>query len=213
MIRKLNATVLLLVGLQAVSWCERISLDMALEQMSVSLKLPQNSAAVPLVDQNDVEYQIAFRFPGARYEVRVSLFPQSYLNRASGGAEVDAYIPLLSMGSLAGIAKDSLFFSRAADLPGPAAAKEFGADRGMTALVKGNKSDFGRGYAYIAATFLFKAGKGVVVVFFLYNDAKDREVDGLDFSQAYYCFQFSRSGTERELPQAAQALPDKKAIP
>ena len=182
-------------------------LEQALQQMSVSLNLPQNIEMIPPVAQNDVEYQVAYRFTDAKYEVRISLFPQSYLVRESGGADIETYVPLFSMGLLAGIAKDSLYFSRTADLPGPTVAKEFGADRGMTALVQGNKSDFGKGYAYIAVTFLYKAGKGVVVVYFLYNNARDLQIDGLDFSRAYYCFRFSRIDLEQEPSHAAQALP------
>jgi hypothetical protein len=71
--------------------------------------------------------------------------------------------------------------------------KEFGADSGMTALVNGDNSDFGKGYTYIAVAFLYKAEQGVVVVSFLYNEPKDLDMDGLEFSRAYYCFRFSES--------------------
>jgi hypothetical protein len=189
--RKAKASLVLLVGMQTALWCQTVNIQDALEEMDVSLDLPQDIETIPSVDQNDVEYQVAFRFRGASYEVRISLFPESYLVRQSGNGDIDKYVPLFSMRLLAVIAGDNFYFCKTADLPGPAVSKEFGADRGMTALVKGNKSGFGAGYSQIAAAFLYKTGKGVVVVYFLYNDRKELQIDGQDFSRAYYCFRFN----------------------
>jgi hypothetical protein len=177
-------------------WCQAVSLDDALRKMDVRLDLPENIEMVPIVEQDDLEYQLAFRFTGGGYEVRISLFPMSSLARMSGNGDIGRYVPLLSMGLLAAIAKESLYVFKTAELPGPTVRKEFGADSGMTALVKGNKSDFGRGYAHIALAFLYKAGKGVVVVSILYNEPRDLKMDGLEFSQAYYCFRFNESAAK-----------------
>ena len=100
------------------------------------------------------------------------------------------------MGLLAAMAGQTLSQCTSAELPGRLARKEFGADKGMTALVAGNKSAFGTGFAQIAVVFLYKAGKGVVVVSFLYNEPRDLRMDGMAFSQAYYCFRFN--GTDSE---------------
>ncbi len=194
---KVKAAAVLLLGIQAAAWCQTASLKDTLETMDVTIDLPQNIERMPSGDHGDIDYQVAFRFTGAHYEVRISLFPESYLERQSGYGDIDTYLPLFSMGLLAGIAKDSLYFSRTADLPPPAVSKEFGADRGMTALVKGNKSDFGKGYAQIAVTFVYKAGRGAVVVYFLYNDPRDLQMDGLDFSRAYYCFRFNAGDRQK----------------
>jgi hypothetical protein len=206
-VRKVKASLVVLVGMQTALWCQAAGLKDTLEEMGVSLALPQSIEMIPPVDQNDVEYQVAFRFTDASYEVRISLFPESYLLRQSGYGDVGRYVPLFSMGLLAAIARDNLYFCKTADLPGPTVSKEFGADHGMTALVKGNKSDFGKGYAYIAIAFLYKAGKGAVVVSFLYNDPRDLNMDGLDFSQAYYCFRFNGSSSDQRHSQAAHDSP------
>jgi hypothetical protein len=168
-----------------------ITLDEALCEMGVTLQLPDECEAVPVVPQHDVEYQAAFRFIGAAYEVRISLYPESWLVRQAGGGDMDSYIPLFAMGLLAAMAGESLYFCRTAELPAAVVKKEFGADRGMTALVKGNKSAFGRGYSRIALAFLHKTGRGAVLLSFLYNEPKDLRLEGLDFSQAYYCFRFA----------------------
>lgn len=194
---KAIAALLLAVLPAVVPWCQAVSCDGALREMGVSLELPEDIEWLPVVQQDDVDYHVAFRFTGARYEVRISLFPQSWLVRQSCDGDIDAYVPLFAMGLLASMAKDSLYFCRSADLPGPVVRKEFGADRGMTALVKGNKSDFGRGYTHIAVAFLYKAGSGVVVMSFLYNEPQDLQMEGLDFSQAYYCFRFNETIAEQ----------------
>jgi hypothetical protein len=189
---KAFVALLLAVLPAAVSCGQDIGLEDALREMDVSLALPEHIEMVPPTEQEDVEYQVAFRFTGASYEVRMSLFPQSWLVRQSCDGDIDQYVPLFTMGLLASIAKDSMYFCKSADLPGPTVRKEFGADRGMTALVKGNKSDFGKGYTHIALALLYKADAGVVVLYFLYSDPKELEMDGLDFGQAYYCFRFNQ---------------------
>lgn len=185
------ALLLLLAG--STCFADGIDVSQALEEMGVTLKLPDGIEMVPRAAgaaQEEVEYQRAFRFPGARYEVRMSLFPQSWLVRQSCGGDIDQYVPLFAMGLAAGIAKDRLYFSKAADLPPATVKEEFGADRGMTALLKGNRSDFARGWTHVAIALLYKVGAGVVVLYFLYNEPRDLEMEGLDFGNAYYCFRF-----------------------
>ncbi len=159
--------------------------------MNVSLDLPPEIEVVPPAAQDEVDYQVAFRFIGARYEVRMSLFPQSWLVRQSCDGDIDQYVPLFTMGLAASIAKEGMPFSKAADLPPPVVYREFGADRGMTALLKGNRSDFARGWSHVALALLYKADAGVVALFFLYNEPSDLEMEGLDFGKAYYCFRFN----------------------
>lgn len=190
---KRRSALALLAGILAVSsaWPQGTTLQAALSEMGVTLNLPEKAEQVPLNGQSDPEYQAAFRFPGGSYEVRISLFPQSWLVRESGGGNVARYVPLFSMGFLAAMTKQGLSCCKTAELPGLTVRKEFGADTGMTALARGNMSDFGRGYAMIAVVFLYKTGKGVAVVSILYNEPKDLDMDGLEFSQAYYCLRFN----------------------
>jgi hypothetical protein len=181
---------LLLVPAAAVP-CGSIDLEQALGEMGVSLELPGGIEMLPLAPQEDVDYQLAFRFAGARYEVRMSLFPQSWLVRQSCDGDIEQYVPLLTLGLAASIAKEGMVFAKAADLPPAVVQSEFGADRGMTALLKGNRSDFARGYSHVAMALLYKVDAGVVALYFLYNEPSDLEMEGLDFGQAYYCFRFN----------------------
>jgi hypothetical protein len=185
------AALLLLLAPAAGAPCGAIELQQALAEMDVSLELPASIEMVEPVDQEDVDYQLAFRFIGARYEVRMSLFPQSWLVRQSCDGDIEQYVPLFTLGLAASIAKDGMSFSRSADLPPATVRREFGADRGMTALLKGNRSDFGRGYSHIAVALLYKIEAGIVALYFLYNEPGELEMEGLDFGRAYYCFRFN----------------------
>jgi hypothetical protein len=182
------AAALLLPG---AARCAEVELGEALAEMDVSLDLPGEIEMIPPSAQDEVDYQIAFRFVGARYEVRVSLFPQSWLVRQSCDGDIDQYVPLFTMGLAASIAKEGMYFSKAADLPAATVRREFGADRGMTALLKGNRSEFARGFSHVALALLYKLDAGVVALFFLYNEPSDLEMEGLDFGRAYYCFRFN----------------------
>jgi len=99
-------------------------------------------------------------------------------------------LPLFTLGLIASIAKEDAYFGKSANLPPHTIKKEFGADRGVTALVKGNRSDFAKGYALVALVLLHKIGKGLAILYFLYNGSRELELDGLDFSRAYYCLGF-----------------------
>ncbi len=193
---KRTSVLALLTGILAanVAWCQGVTLQAALSEMGVTLNLPLRIDELPVVP-SDPEYQVAFRFPGASYEVRISLFPQSWLVRQSGGGDVDRYVPLFSMGLLAAMAQEGRSF-KTAELPGPTVRKEFGADSGLSTLARGNQSDFGRGYKQIAVVFLYKTGRGVAVISFLFNDPRDLDMDGLEFSQAYYCFRFKQDSPQ-----------------
>jgi hypothetical protein len=71
---------LLLAILPAAALCSQaVDRAEAMREMGVSLDLPADIEMLPPVEQADLEYQIAYRFTGARYEVRISLFPQSWL--------------------------------------------------------------------------------------------------------------------------------------
>jgi hypothetical protein len=197
-VRKHRSVLLLLVDLLVAGdlWCQAASLQDSLREMDVSLDLPGSIVPIAASDGTDPPYQLAFRITGARYEVRISLYPWSALVRHSGNGDIERYLPLFSMGLLAAIAEQNLSLCTAAELPGPLVKKEFGADKGMTALVAGSKSAFSAGFAQIAVVFLYKAGKGVVVVSMLYNEPGDLQMDGLAFSQAYYCFRFNESAAK-----------------
>lgn len=188
---RLRAGAILLAALSAAAaGGQGVALQDALAEMRVTLHLPPDIETVPVIEDADPEYEVAFRFPGERYEVRVSLFPQSWLSRESGGGNVDRYVPLFSMGVLAAMAKEAMTFCKTTELPGPTVKKEFGADSGLSTLAKGDRSDFGRGFKQIAVVFLYRSGSGVAMITFLFDDPKDLKMDGLQFSQAYYCLRF-----------------------
>jgi hypothetical protein len=156
--------------------------------MRVELMLPEEAQLHPGNLEGDVPYQLGFRITGRAYEVRCSLFPQSYLLRQSQNGEIGRYVPLFVQGLMACIAQQDLPRTRSSELPMESVRREFGADVGFTALLQGGNSEFSRGFQYVVLNALYKRGKGVVVVCILFNDPE--ELDGIEFSKSYYCFAF-----------------------
>ena len=166
-------------------------LEGAMEEMGVEFRLPEGAEAAPLAEQADVVVQVAFAFPGGKYEVRCAFYPVSFLGRECRGTDIDRYVPVFAVGVMACIAKGGLASGRMSELPPESVRREFRADSGMTALLPGEQSDFSRGYRFVVATVLYRRGVGVAIVFLLYNDPADLEMEGRRFADAYYCFRFA----------------------
>ena len=135
--------------------------------------------------------QVAFAYPGAKYEVRCGFLPLSFISRGCRGGDLDDYVPVFAVGVFDCIAKGGLRTSRVEELPPESVRREFRADFGITALLPGEKCDFSRGYRFVVATLLYRRDVGVVIVYILYNDPADLGMDGQPFADAYYCFSFS----------------------
>ena len=157
-------------------------------QMGVQLLLPAGAELLPAAPPTEIDYQLAFCFPGAKYQVRLSLVPCSALQSQSLQGELDEYVPAYAVGLLAAIAREDLCASQLRELPLESVQQEFGADYGLTALVKGGNSDFSRGFRNVVVNVLYRKEVGLVVVYLLYNDPADLGMDGPDFAAAYYCF-------------------------
>ena len=59
--RKAVPCFLVAVGCQAASDSQAVNLDDALASMGVVLTLPPNIETIPIVEQADLDYQVAFR--------------------------------------------------------------------------------------------------------------------------------------------------------
>ena len=165
--------------------------------MGVEFRLPAGAALLPVVPEQDVDYQLAFGYPGAAYEVRCALFPLSRLQAQCPQLDLDEYVPAFAVGVIASIAREDLCYSRLSELPVESVRKEFGADYGLTALLKGGKCAFSQGYNYVVVNVLYKKEAGLVLVYMLYNDPAELGMDGPRFGAAYYCFRF---GLTQSLP-------------
>jgi len=163
----------------------------AARQMGVELLLPAGAVLLPEAPATEIDYQLAFCFPGAKYEVRLALVPCSVLRSQSLQGELDQYVPAYAVGLLAGIAREDLCYSQMRELPLESVRREFGADYGLTALLKGGNCDFSRGFRNVVVNVLYRKEVGLVVVYLLYNDPADLGMDGPAFAAAYYCFRFA----------------------
>jgi hypothetical protein len=163
----------------------------AAAQMGVELRLPPGAELLPAAPPTEVDYQLAFSFPGAKYEVRLALIPCSELQAQSFEVDLNKYVPAYAVGLLAGIAREDLCYSQVRELPAESVRVEFGADYGLTALIKGGNCDFSRGFRYVVVNVLYRKEAGLVVVYLLYNDRSDLGMDGPAFAAAYYCFRFA----------------------
>jgi hypothetical protein len=106
------------------------------------------------------------------------------------GQDVEAYVPMFTVLLLMCIGHEDVYFGRMVELPQESVRREFGADHGLSALLKGGASDFSRGYGYVVVNSFYRKGSGVVNVYFLYDDPEELDLDGFDYARAYYCFRF-----------------------
>jgi hypothetical protein len=181
---------LLAVLLIAVDSGEEFELEGLLHRMNVQLEIPEGAIVVPRPEQKDVVCQLAFGFPGRRYEVRCSFFPMDTIVDQAQGHDIEDYVPMFTVLLLMCIAHEDIYFGRMVELPEESVRREFGADHGLSALLKGGASDFSRGYRYVVVNSFYKKGSGIVNVYFLYDDAEELDMDGFDYGRAYYCFRF-----------------------
>ena len=181
---------LLAVLLTATGPGSDLELDEALRTMKISLELPEGARRVALPEQSDVICQLAYRFPGRPYEVRCSFFPSEYIAAQAQGCPMEEYAPMFTVLVLMCIAQEALAFGRMIELPQESVRREFGADHGTTALLKGGCSEFAEGYRYVVVNSFYKKDRGIVNVYFLYDDPADLDMGSFEYARAYYCFTF-----------------------
>ena len=162
----------------------------AARQMGVEFHLPDQAALLPVGEPSEIGYQLAFGFPGAAYEVRCCLVSLSSLRTQCPQLEPDEYVPAFAVGLFASIAREDLCYSRVSELSMESVRREFDADYGLTGLLRGGKCAFSQGYAYVLVNVLYKKDAGLVLLYMLYNDPDDLQMDGPRFAAAYYCFRF-----------------------
>jgi len=182
--------VVLVVLLTGIGPGEELELESVLRRMKVELELPAGASTVAAPDQRDVLCQLAYRFPDRRYEVRMSFFPIEYISDQAQGCAIEDYVPMFTVLVLMCIAREDIYFGRMIELPEHSVRKEFGADHGLTALLKGGSSEFSRGYRHVVVNSFYRSDRGVVNVYFLYDHPSDLDMDSFEYARAYYCFTF-----------------------
>jgi hypothetical protein len=187
---RILSTGLLAVLLTAAGPGEELELDRVLKRMRVTFELPEGACTVPVPDQRDVICQLAYRFPERRYEVRCSFFPLEHIAAQAQGCAIEDYVPMFTVLVLMCIAQEDIYCGRMVELPEESVQREFGADHGVSALLKGGSSEFSRGYRYVVVNSFYKKDRGVVNVYFLYDDPEDLDMDSFEYARAYYCFSF-----------------------
>jgi hypothetical protein len=167
-----------------------LQFEEAAARMGVQFRLPEGAMLLPVIEPSEIDYQLAFGFPGAGYEVRCALTPVSELRAQGPQVDTNEHVPAFAVGLFASIAREDLCYSRVSELPVESVRPEFGADYGLTALLRGGKCAFSRGYAYVLVNVLYKKDAGLVLVYLLYNDPEDLRMEEPQFAAAYYCFRF-----------------------
>jgi len=107
------------------------------------------------------------------------------------GSALEDYVPMFTVLVLMCIAQEDICFGRMVELPEESVSREFGADHGLSALLKGGSSEFRRGYRYVVVNSFYKQDRGVVNVYFLYDEPEDLDMDSFEYASAYYCFSFT----------------------
>jgi hypothetical protein len=167
-----------------------LELDRVLQRMKVTLELPEAAYTVPIPEQSDVICQLAYRLPDRDYEVRCSFFPIEHIADQAQGSAIEDYVPMFTVLVLMCIAQEEIYLGRMVELPEDSVRREFGADHGLSALLKGNSCEFSRGYRHVLVNSFYKKERGIVNVYFLYDDPEDLDMDSFEYAGAYYCFSF-----------------------
>jgi hypothetical protein len=192
--RKLGARILgagLLAGLLTASGPgQGLELEGVLRRMNVELEIPEGACTVPIPDQSDVICQLAYRFPDHGYEVRCSFIPMDHIADQAQGCAIEDYVPVFTVLVLMCIAREEIYFGRMVELPEESVKQEFGADHGLSALLKGGSSEFSLGYRYVVVNSFYRKDRGIVNIYFLYDDPEDLDMDSFEYARAYYCFTF-----------------------
>ena len=183
--------ILLILLVSVNAYCQELELGNSLNMMKVTFNLPAGSCAMPVSDQTDVIYQVAFCYPDSKYEVRVGFYPISYIQGQTYDENIDKFVPIFILRILWCIAKENIHLGKMSEFTSKSAYQEFGADHGFTALLKGGNSDFCKSYEYIVVNVLYKKNSGIVIVYFLCNDSDDLDLNSIEFYNAYYCFAFN----------------------
>jgi len=181
---------LLAVLLTATGPGPELELEEVLRRMKVTLELPEGACRVPVPEQSDVVCQLAYRLPERSYEVRCSFFPIEHIAAQAQGSTVEDYVPMFTVLLLMCIAREDIYLGRMVELPEQSVKREFGADHGLTALLKGGSSEFSRGYRHVVVNSFYKKDRGIVNVYFLYDGPEDLDMDSFEYARAYYCFRF-----------------------
>ena len=176
---------LLLVGCAFEAYAVPGDVGPVVEETGVDLSLPDGIGFVPFVEQEDVTYQVAYKYLEEDWEVRMSFFPESHL----GDSPVPAKdFSVFSYAVLLNIAQGEDGIVNISALEEADVAREFNADAGFTAILHGDRSQFAKGYTYVMVNGFLKIGAGMTFLHILFSDIEllQQEI----FMKAFYSFRF-----------------------
>ncbi len=152
------------------------------EKMNIRLTLPAGVVLVPQVEQEEVDYQFAFRYPNKDYEIRCSFWPLDHFN---GDAPS---IPFFVDDILFNIAQDESNVGPMHSFSEEDTKAHFGADIGAISTITGEASLFSKGFKYVDVMFFIKVNSGLAIIFMLYNDPEVKSEQ--EYIAAYHCIFF-----------------------
>jgi hypothetical protein len=149
-----------------------VQTDSLLQQMELELLLPVETSVKPLrIHENPFQsYQIAFRLPEEKLEMRACLYPSQEAYSELEAPHLRAGRAATSVGRNDPEAVISLF-----RLSDSYLWEHFGADWGVEYYLE-PKPGFSR-HRYCKLLSLHKAGAGTVLIFFLFDDPANPAID------------------------------------
>ena len=177
---------LVLVGATTVSPQDN-SLANSTAEMRISLQLPKDAQILPMVDQEDVLYQLAFRPSKADYEIRCSFFSMQFFNRQSPLTDVKQ-LAVFHLTVLLNIAQNENAMRKMPQLYADELKNYYRADGFGWDMVVDGKSGFAGGAKYVAVAMIYKKDRGLAYVYALMND--DSVLRSEEFKRSIQCFRF-----------------------
>ena len=137
---------------------------------------------VPVISNDDMEYDLALQSPTGRLEVRYALrdWPGS-----SGSADNLAFATLLNVGP--SVADRS----RLGPFPTEAVRREFGAEQGYSSAPFEPRDTFSAAYDTGMMSVIWLEGRAMAYMFYLFNEA-EREAALDEWRAVFYALQFRR---------------------
>jgi hypothetical protein len=165
-------------------------LKKVLSHMGLTLTVPEGFQEIPKVPQGETGayYDRGYKHDELDFEVRFFVMPIEDF----GHDPVD-FFRMFPKTIIFNITLNMYYTTHddyITNFPEQAVREDFGGDLGYTCLVTGH-SDFLKGYTWAVITVVYKKGKGMFMIFQLFNDKKVIEENKAVFNSSFFILKYA----------------------
>jgi len=195
---------------QLVTDSVEIKFNKLLDETGMVFKMPEGSVKTPIIENRQIHYDYAVRYPERNMEIRYTIVPmarrvaeyQEFQRKHASGHivadpnkmfDISAYVTAVNAG---GGVPDTTIKGR--DFAPAAVKKEFGADYGAFLMVSVKNNSPGTDYKFCSMVALQKDNVANVYIFYLCNSMQ--ELFENYFMLLYHCFLLPRPPGHNQKP-------------